>query len=284
MDSQRVFIYEAAPDMMPSPLPTSAEIALSSEILSDITGCKVVVVGPYVVKYGHHVSLTEGEVMLYVAKSTSVRVPKIYALYRDCDEQKNFIVMEKIQGKTLKEVWPALEPSAKEDITSQLRTAFNQLRRLPSPAHFCALHGKPLPDAIFETGEDSDCNRGPFETEGQLNQALLKSYVASEARMTGKTIFYARAWPSVFSGHEPVFTHGDIQQKNIMISEVSGRPCVVLIDWETAGWYPSYWEYARAVFACNRFEDDWSFWLEQALDPYLNEYAWMYILMLEMWS
>lgn len=25
-----------------------------------------------------------------------------------------------------------------------------------------------------------------------------------------------------------------------------------------AGWYLSYWEYARAVFACARFDDDWS--------------------------
>lgn len=284
MDSQRAITYEATPDMMPSSLPTRAEIALSSESLSDKPGCKVVVVGPYVVKHGIHVSLSEGEVMLHIAKSTSVRIPKIYALYRDRNEQKNYIVMEKIQGKTLKEIWPTLEPKAKEVITSQLRTSFDQLRRLPSPARFCALHGSPLPDALFETHEDPNCRTGPFESEEQLNQALLEKYVASEARMEGKAIFYERAWASVFSGHEPVFTHGDLQQKNIMVSEDTDRLCVVIIDWETAGWYPSYWEYARAIFACFGFEDDWSFWLEQALDPYLNEYAWMYILMLEMWS
>lgn len=65
---------KAAPDKIPSPLLTLAEVVLSSEILGDKTGCKVVVVGLYVVKYGFHVSLDEGEVMLHVAKSTSVRV------------------------------------------------------------------------------------------------------------------------------------------------------------------------------------------------------------------
>lgn len=209
---------------------------------------------------------------------------KVYALHRDGNEQKNYIVMEETQGKTLKELWPTLKPSAKENITSQLKTTFDQLRRLPSPARFCALHGKPLPDGLFEDYEDWSRRSGPFESEDQLNQALLKKYAASEARSEGKATFYERAWASVFSGHEPVFTHGDVQQKNIMVSEDSDCPSVVLIDWETAGWYTSYWEYARAIFACCRFEDDWSFWLEQALEPYLNEYAWMYILMLEMYS
>ncbi|KAK6005148.1 hypothetical protein QM012_007927 [Aureobasidium pullulans] len=192
--------------------------------------------------------------------------------------------MERILGKTLKEVWPTLEPSAKGGITSQLRTTFDQFRSLPSPARFCALDRKPLPDALFENFDDPSCSTGPFESEEELNQALLKKYIASEASLPGKAIFYQRAWASVFSGHEPVFTHGDVQQKNIMILEDSSHPSVVLVDWGTAGWYPSYWDYARAMFVCGRFEDDWSFWLEQVLDPYWNEYAWMYILMLEMWS
>lgn len=244
----------------------------------------MVVVGSYVVKHGIHVSLSEGEVMLHIANSTPLRVPKVYALYSERDEQKNYIIMEKIEGKTLQEVWPTLETLAKEEITSQLRTTFDQLRRLPSPARFCALHGKPLPDALFEIDEDSGCNSGPLGSEDQFNKALLKAYAASNERLRGKVMFFERAWDHVFSGHEPVFTHGDVQQKNIMLSGDSGRRRVVLIDWETAGWYPSYWQYARATFTCGRFEDDWSFWLEQALDPYLTEYAWMYILMLEMRS
>lgn len=30
----------------------------------------------------------------------------------------------------------------------------------------------------------------------------------------------------------------------------SNNDDVVLIDFEFAGWYPNYWEYARAIFAC----------------------------------
>jgi hypothetical protein len=74
-----------------------------------------------------------------------------------------------------------------------------------------------------------------------------------------KADFYRRALPFIFRDHPPVFTHGDLQQKNILVRKV---PCsgkgeetrfkyeIAILDWEFAGWYPSYWEYSRALFAC----------------------------------
>ena len=59
---------------------------------------------------------------------------------------------------------------------------------------------------------------------------------------------------------------------------------ITIIDWEFAGWYPSYWEYARAIFACGRFDDDWSEWIDFSLDVYRNEWAWMQMLIVELWS
>lgn len=41
----------------------------------------------------------------------------------------------------------------------------------------------------------------------------------------------------------PVLTHGDLSSLNIL---ASGNKVVGIIDWETAGWYPSYWEYTTA--------------------------------------
>lgn len=47
-----------------------------------------------------------------------------------------------------------------------------------------------------------------------------------------------RAWPP------PVFTHGDLSSLNIL---VRGDVIIGMIDWETAGWYPSYWECTTAL-------------------------------------
>ncbi|KAL2856737.1 hypothetical protein BJX68DRAFT_229393 [Aspergillus pseudodeflectus] len=45
-----------------------------------------------------------------------------------------------------------------------------------------------------------------------------------------------RSWPLVF-------THGDLSSLDIL---ARGDKIVGMIDWETAGWYPSYWEYTSA--------------------------------------
>ncbi|KAK6856449.1 hypothetical protein PG995_006636 [Apiospora arundinis] len=55
-------------------------------------------------------------------------------------------------------------------------------------------------------------------------------------------------WPAL------VFTHGDLNPSNIF---VRGDEVVGIIDWETAGWYPDYWEYTSAwtVFEALRLEN-----------------------------
>lgn len=54
-----------------------------------------------------------------------------------------------------------------------------------------------------------------------------------------------------------VFTHGDIAPRNIMVDEngnITG-----IIDWEWAGWYPDYWEYAQIMRPA--FWGDWFVWM-----------------------
>lgn len=40
-----------------------------------------------------------------------------------------------------------------------------------------------------------------------------------------------------------VLTHGDLSSLNIL---AHGDDIVGIVDWATAGWYPSYWEYTTA--------------------------------------
>ena len=56
-----------------------------------------------------------------------------------------------------------------------------------------------------------------------------------------------RALPGVVhrGGHEIVFTHGDLNLRNVMVKDgkLSG-----VVDWATAGWYPEYWDYTKGHF------------------------------------
>lgn len=51
-----------------------------------------------------------------------------------------------------------------------------------------------------------------------------------------------------------VFTHGDLSSFNVMVKK---RKVTGIIDWETAGWAPEYWEYtvARDAAVANDSED-----------------------------
>ncbi|KAH3488412.1 hypothetical protein KXW06_006040, partial [Aspergillus fumigatus] len=65
----------------------------------------------------------------------------------------------------------------------------------------------------------------------------------------------SKTWPLVF-------THGDLSSLNIL---VRGDDIVGIIDWETAGWYPSYWEYTSA----HQVNPQNSFWVKE-IDKFLQ--------------
>lgn len=286
--------YTADEATLPSALPTIDEIESATEVLNRTIGRKVVVVGEhYVVKYGLQVNPLEGETLLFLGGSTQVPVPRIYALFQRPHEDtwKTYIVMERITGPCLQSEWAKMSQETKQRVCSRLQEIFKDMRKLKTPGGYCSVGSGGLPDNIFWTNDPTQPFAGPFNTEADLNKALVAKYIESGLPKY-KAEFYARAFKEVLRDHEPMFSHGDFQRKNVMLRRSIAKdtcdkkdiePDVVVIDWECAGWYPSYWEYARAIFACGRWDDDWNCWVEQVLEPFRNECSWSMWLMNEMW-
>jgi aminoglycoside phosphotransferase len=63
--------------------------------------------------------------------------------------------------------------------------------------------------------------------------------------------------------HPPVLTHGDLSSFNILLRD---NKVVGIIDWETAGWLPYYWEYTTAWHA-NPQNLFWQKEVDKFLDP-----------------
>lgn len=91
-----------------------------------------------------------------------------------------------------------------------------------------------------------------------------------DLELQGLIIQHRRDWPLVF-------THGDLSSLNIL---ACGDKVVGIVDWETAGWYPSYWEYTTAcqVNPQNYF---WRDEIDKFLDPMphnlaMEETLWKY--------
>jgi RIO-like serine/threonine protein kinase len=81
---------------------------------------------------------------------------------------------------------------------------------------------------------------GPFQSVHDFHRYLRGAFDEDSnhyPEVSKLIVLQDRVWPP------PVFTHGDFNSLNI---RVHGDMIVGIIDWETTGWYPSYWEYTTA--------------------------------------
>jgi aminoglycoside phosphotransferase len=66
--------------------------------------------------------------------------------------------------------------------------------------------------------------------------------------------------------HNIVFTHGDLNLRNILVDD-AGR-ITGIVDWESARWFPEYWEYTKAHFGVR----DTIRWLADVIDRVFLSY------------
>jgi hypothetical protein len=115
-------LYFADDHSLPAPLPTAKEIESATQTFGHTASRKVVGVGAhFVVKYEVQVDSLEGKTMFFLAQSTSVSVPRVYALYQNPTKKTTYIIMERIQGRTLAGEWPFLNSPSKKAISIRFR-------------------------------------------------------------------------------------------------------------------------------------------------------------------
>lgn len=269
------FPFSASAETLPASLPTVAEILASKD---DLLPCifdkrHIRRVGEhFCVKHGD-VKLDEADNMHFVAQHSRGRmlVPRLYAAFHDEDTNSNFIIMEYIPGQSLEALWKDLDEQGRTRVARQLKESLDTLRQIPSHGYYGRLGRRPFDD-IFLGSDTLPC--GPFETEAEMNEAFYQRYMSLHPDLTlGRGAFYRDCvFPTVMKGHSPVFTHGDLQAKNILIS-ADGMPYI--IDWECSGFYPSYWEYTNALWTSRRWSDDWFRFLGGFLDEHVVEFKCM---------
>ncbi|TVY82937.1 hypothetical protein LSUE1_G005288 [Lachnellula suecica] len=120
-----------------------------------------------VIKYGTDIRLSEASTLRFLAKTTSIPVPKIYCAFEH--KGTNFIMMEYMKGETIRDVWNELSPAIRTELLQQLKGHFEELRNIPHPrpGTICALDGGPLIDRRIVDDEF-----GPFANEKDFNNFL----------------------------------------------------------------------------------------------------------------
>ncbi|OJJ76237.1 hypothetical protein ASPBRDRAFT_401142 [Aspergillus brasiliensis CBS 101740] len=192
-----------------------------------------------VVKSGCGVRSSEVEAMKIVSKHTSVPVPEvIMARFH----RKGEIHMTIIPGTCLAKKWDMLDINTKESICLQLWRLISKWREIPLPSEFaglfqCAADGSPSQDPLLE---DLRTPPRPLRTDAELRERIYERYLHCGG------LRYEHTLPDMLPrSDKSVFTHGDVVPRNIMVDDQNN--ITGILDWEYAGWYPDYWEYAQIM-------------------------------------
>ncbi|KAJ5919171.1 hypothetical protein N7466_010114 [Penicillium verhagenii] len=268
-------------------LPTIDEIHACTNILGKTSATKVVAVNEdIVVKYGRRVDVWEGQALVYLEQcAPEVPAPRLYAMYYD-DSEKFYLIMQRVPGVQLDSVWTSLAESEKDDIVTKLQVIFDTMRKVecPDPNFFGSLDGGSVHNFLFFSQKGDRVYLGPFFNESAFIAGLVGNYrtlVEQQNKPDYKARFYEKYLAAVLQGHQPVLTHGDVQQKNIMVAETGclnhqgGRSFdVALVDWESSGWFPGYWEFFTASWPLHfAWDEDWSWRVQDFLPVYPAEMA-----------
>ncbi|KAM5360887.1 hypothetical protein ACJZ2D_013454 [Fusarium nematophilum] len=225
-------------------------------------GCRVTQLEPEVVlKNGSKVRPSEAEAMRLVREQRpSVPVPDLYHSWFGLSRsvQIGQLYMKLVPGTSLDSVWGSFPDSTKERICRAIWGFVAEIRTIPRPAHVeasycCAADGSPSRDPLLGCGDDPATL---LPDDAAVRERIFARYVLNN----GLSYADGETLPDRFPrSSESVFTHGDIAPRNVMVDE-NGQ-ILALLDWENAGWYPDYWEYANIM---RPFTDhDWTDWMER---------------------
>ncbi|KAK7688269.1 hypothetical protein QCA50_008639 [Cerrena zonata] len=182
---------------------------------------------------------------IHVAMNTTIPVPTVLDLINDGEFA--MMVTTQIPGESVR--FSIQEGRMTEEyFESIMRDWLTQLRNLPVP--------DPQRVSGFDGGRCLSFRVyrdpiGPFPSMAAFHKKLLwMCPMAAGQRLEAEV-----APKSHDKSHRILFAHGDLHVNNILAhnDQVSG-----LVDWDSAGWYPEYWDYAVAIYHHRRFP----FWVD----------------------
>ncbi|ODM14618.1 hypothetical protein SI65_09963 [Aspergillus cristatus] len=197
--------------------------------------------------------------MIYVSQHTSIPVPKIYAYVtygplereRYCSEPlfDTYIFMEFVEGRNLDGICVGHTNQEKKDICSQLREYVDELQSISTgeePYIGSVDHGPVMDDVVNWYN-----NPGPFGSVEEFHNNIIDAF--EEMSREGDVRNFLTGMVSQ-QKYNNVFTHGDLSPENIIMKD--GK-IMAIVDWAMSGWYPEYWEFAKAFYYCD-WMDDWA--------------------------
>ncbi|KAI2926216.1 hypothetical protein CBS147320_5991 [Aspergillus niger] len=207
---------------------------------------------------GSNLPTSEVPNIQFVQEQTSIPVPTVIESWTE--REHTLILMRRIPGEPLSNVWSKLTIDEKNKIAKQTAEYLQQLRTLQSDRIQC-LGGRPVfSNFLFKNKGLNEVPRGPFASDDELWAEMkrgLHEKIPEAARV--------RLRQCMPSAMPYTFTHGDLTNVNIMVenSELTG-----IIDWETAGYFPVWLEYVCTSVPDSEEDREWKTLLRRYMPDY----------------
>jgi hypothetical protein len=176
-------------------------------------------------------------------------------------DEMGFVRMSWIDGEPLSNIWQDFkDDKIKEQICRHTWELIYGFRHLPKPREYidyfqCGTDGSASHDVLLKPLPEHDQN--PLTSDEALRQRIHQRYLHFNGRR------YENELPEMLPRTpEAVSTHGDIAPRNLTIAEDFEHPVLGIVDSESAGWHPAYWEYANMMRPCSK-DRDWQLWMER---------------------
>lgn len=181
----------------------------------------------------------------------------------------SYVFMSFIPGVPLNRIWNDLSVERKKYVRDQLNTLFTEIRSLPLPSHEGHLGGGTPPQC--EDGRHwnkTSSATSPIRSESQFN-----AFILTESSLDLSRLAFLGA--NMSGDHRIVMTHGDLLPRNLLVASADTPTITGIVDWESGGGYPEYWEYVKALNdSFTKRENDWYLYLpEVGIGKYFGEWT-----------
>ncbi|KAK4464731.1 hypothetical protein QBC42DRAFT_170520 [Cladorrhinum samala] len=193
----------------------------------------------------------------------SIPVPLILDEWQSPDREWHYVMMTRVRGASLSRAWPSLTADQKARLAVDVAGHMRTLARFTS-SYMRGVQGKPLINNCFVPGRSRRHLTGIFRTDDDVFDGLF----LPEFRRVGlsqKRIDLLRLCMPPCEGQYALY-HGDLYTGNLMVDGRSGR-LAGIIDWESFGYWPRWFHYARLSWEVNRLDGEWKQVLAAVVKP-----------------
>jgi hypothetical protein len=187
------------------------------------------------------------------SSGTSTPVPYIYDEWLSEDRKQHYILEGRIAGETVGDAWPRLSTAAKHSAARQVVTYMERLAqfrsdRLESVAHRRVITNNFVPKPL------TTHLAGKWRTDAEIFHHEFRPALTQAGVSPSTMTLLQRTMPPCAG--QLVFTHGDLYVGNVMVNPATAE-ITAIIDWESAGFWPAWFQYARITDGCTPVDGEW---------------------------